>query len=404
MRLVYNASIDFYTRPNPGYHLMTSFLVDMLSSGHHVHLIGCEDITVAMHIPDELLGFQSFSYELVPLRPVKKSAFVMRYLSGLFTDFRKIGPLMRTRDCDLVFIQSSPTALFTILVSKLILRKAPVIYNIQDMFPGSSISSGVMTKRWMQKVFFRMQKIAYAKSDVITVISEDMKAKVVEQGVEAEKVQVIVNWYDDKTVREIPWESNRFVEKHQMRKDKFYVQYAGTMGFVFDYKMVLEVAERLRSNHDIVFQMIGMGSQRDAFIEEAKSRNLSNIEFLPLEKQEMVSDVYSACSVCLIPLKRGVIGNSVPSKAGLLMACRRCIVTSVDEDSIYFDEMNRLKIGVAVSNLDPDGVAAAIRDLYANPEKRLAFANAGFHYGHERYSRKTNTAKYIALMEEMASR
>lgn len=37
------------------------------------------------------------------------------------------------------------------------------------------------------------------------------------------------------------------------------------------------------------------------------------------------------------PLKEGVIGNSVPSKAALLMACRRVIINSVDIGSDYSD-------------------------------------------------------------------
>lgn len=64
--------------------------------------------------------------------------------------------------------------------------------------------------------------------------------------------------------------------------------------------------------------MIGFGSQYDQFIAEAKERRLDNIVFYPLEPQPMVPHVYSACSICFIPLKRDIIGNSVPSKAGLL--------------------------------------------------------------------------------------
>ena len=105
------------------------------------------------------------------------------------------------------------------------------------------------------------------------------------------------------------------------------------MGYVFDFQMIIKVAEILKSEKQIVFQMIGEGSQKQAFIDAVKEKRLTNIVFLPLQQQDMVSDVYSACSTCIIPLKHGVIGNSVPSKAGLLMACKRSIVTSTDRGS-----------------------------------------------------------------------
>ena len=59
------------------------------------------------------------------------------------------------------------------------------------------------------------KKIAYRMSDAITVISEDMKLKVVEQGIPEDKVYEIVNWFDDRTVREITWEEKQICSQVQ---------------------------------------------------------------------------------------------------------------------------------------------------------------------------------------------
>jgi glycosyltransferase involved in cell wall biosynthesis len=277
----------------------------------------------------------------------------------------------------------------------------PILYSVQDMWPGSAVNSRVIKNRFIAGIFYSLQKIAYKYSDVITVISKDMKTKVLEQGVPEEKICPIVNWFDDRTVHEVPWEENRFVKKYDLDKDKFYVQYAGTMGYVFDYKMVLNVAANLKSYKDIEFHMIGQGSQKDSFINDAKIQGLDNIKFFPLEPQHMVSDVYSACSVCLIPLKRGIIGNSVPSKAGLLMACNRAIVNSVDEDSDYYRMFNDNEIGISASNNDPEAVVDAILELYNNKEKRELYAKNGQEFGRNYYARSVNTKKFIELFDYM---
>ena len=39
--------------------------------------------------------------------------------------------------------------------------------------------------------------------------------------------------------------------KYDLKKDCFYVQFAGTMGMNFDYKMVLRVAEKLKQEKKI---------------------------------------------------------------------------------------------------------------------------------------------------------
>ena len=117
----------------------------------------------------------------------------------------------------------------------------------------------------------------------------------------------------------------------------------------------------------------------------------------------MVSDVYSACSVCIIPLKKGIIGNSVPSKAGLLMACRRPIINSVDEDSDYYRMFDDNKIGISISNDNPEEVANAIIELYDNREKYESFANNGYEFGSKYYARSTNTIKFIELFRSIAN-
>lgn len=69
-------------------------------------------------------------------------------------------------------------------------------------------------------------------------------------------------------------ENNKFVQIAEMDINRFYVQYAGTMGYVFDYKMIVQVAELLKNEKDIIFQMIGEGSQKQDFENLVRKENL----------------------------------------------------------------------------------------------------------------------------------
>lgn len=389
--------------PGPSWHLMKALMEDVLNAGIEIHAIQSHYADSTMPpFPESILHHPKFSYTQVPNRTVNKRAFVKRYLNGVLFSWKLRRPIRDNDDYDMVFMQSSPTSFFQICYAKHFAKKRPLIFNSQDMFPGSAIANGSMPQKWMQKIFYAMQKIAYKKADVITAISEDMKVKLMEQGVPEEKIRVIVNWYDDTAVKEIPWEENRFVRQEAMQPDKFYVQYAGTMGTNFNPDIILDVAQRLKEHTDIVFQMIGDGVRRKPFEADAKMRGLDNIVFLPLQPQDMVADVYSACSVCLIPLKQGVIGNSVPSKAGLLMACSRVIVNSVDEDSDYYAMFHREKIGFSAGTADGDKLARDILHLYQNPTERAAYGARAKVYGQREYSRTVNTQKYIELFEGLS--
>ena len=302
MNILYFASVDFYQKPNPSFHLMHSMIDDLLKNENKVNYIGYALESSSEHVPLEFKNNPNFSYNLVVMPNTKKSNFVKRYVDGIKYAIKSKKYIKHyALTSDVIFIQSSPTALFNIAVVKMIIKsKKKIVYNVQDMFPGSSIASGVMPYRWMQKIFFYLQKKAYKMSDVIVAISDDMKDKLIAQGVSKDKIEVIVNWFNDETVSEVDWKNNKFVQIAEMDTNRFYVQYAGTMGYVFDYKMIVQVAELLKNEKDIIFQMIGEGSQKQDFENLVRKRKLDNIVFLPLQKQELVSDVYSACSVCII--------------------------------------------------------------------------------------------------------
>ena len=401
MKILFLAST--MRKPNPSWHLMKALMEDLLNEGISIHAVQrtYQNSTLSA-FPSTILEHENFSYSEVPCKVIEKKKFVKRYLEAMHYSWKLRKYIRKNNDYDMIFLQSSITSFFTLCFARHFAKKRPVIFNSQDMFPGSAIANGSMPQKWMQKIFYAMQRKAYKKATVITAISEDMKLKLMEQGVPEEKIRVIVNWYDDTAVKEVRWDENRFVQNFGLSKDKFYVQYAGTMGTNFNPDIILAVAEKLKEYSNIEFQMIGNGVRRDKFEKDANKRGLNNITFYPLQSQDMVSDVYSACSVCLIPLKRGVIGNSVPSKAGLLMACRRVIINSVDEGSDYGDMFEREKIGFSAGIEDAEKIAENILFLYENPDVLKEYADRAKAFGEKEYSRTVNTKKYIELFKGLS--
>lgn len=142
----------------------------------------------------------------------------------------------------------------------------------------------------------------------------------------------------------------------------------------------------MKNESGIRFQMIGDGLFKNAFVEEAQARGLDNIDFYPLQPVDIVPDVYSACDIEIIPLRKGVIGNGVPSKAPLLMACHKTIINSVEKESAYYHLFNDNKMGISVPLDDAEALANAIRKLAADPELCRKMADRAKEYSHKFYS------------------
>lgn len=399
MKILYITAEGFDT-PNPNNQMAEVMLRDFLHSGHSVHLVQSHRKGVNPDIPESLEDEPNLTVDTVERTVVDKSNFIKRYLNDVKYAFSAMKYWKRIKDADVIYLQSNPTIIFPMLLLKLF-KRLPIVYSIYDVFPGHAYDIGVINSRFIYNTLRILQKPCYKMSSAITVLSEDMKDKIVEEGAKPEKVFVVPAWYDVKTAREIPQEENRFIKKYNIPRDKFYVQFAGTVGYVFNYKTVTELAKRLKGNDNIRIQIVGDGNVKKEFTEEAERLMLDNIDFYPLQPVELVPDVYSACDICIIPLKKGVIGNGVPSKAPILMACKRVIVNSVEINTRYAQMYKENNMGVAVDISDYDGLANAVTELYNSPEKRKEMAENAYSFGKKNYSSTQSTAKLKEILESI---
>lgn len=395
MKILYITAEGFDT-PNPNNQMAEVMIRDFLDNGHTVHLIQSHRKGINADIPPSLEGRKGFSCDTIVRKVVDKTRFLKRYYNDVSYAFKSIRYWNKVKDADVIYLQSNPTIIFLMALLKLLKRRVPVVYSIYDVFPGHAFDIGVITSKLIFNVLRLIQKPCYYLPSAITVLSEDMKKKVVEQGAKKDKVFVVPAWFDVKTTKEIPAEENKFIQKYDIDTSKFYVQFAGSIGYVFNYKTVIELARRLKDNQEIEIQIIGDGNKKEEFVSEAEKQGLTNIKFYPLQPLDMVSDVYSACNVALIPLMRGVIGNGVPSKAPILMACNRVIINSVEIDSEYAKMFIENDMGMSVDIEAYDALKDAVLDLYNSPEKIERMASNAKAYSKLNYSSSRSTK---ALME-----
>lgn len=91
----------------------------------------------------------------------------------------------------------------------------------------------------------------------------------------------------------------------------------------------------------------------------------------------------------------------MPSKAPILMACKRVIVNSVEIDSDYAKMYAENNMGVAVDIFDYDGLANVIIELKNSQEKLKLMAENAYNYGKENYSSDASTAKLMDIFEKV---
>ena len=392
--------MEGFDTPGPNNQMAEVMLNDFLDNGYEVHLVQSRRKRIFPDIPESLENKTGLTVDIVDRKVIDKTNFIKRYLDDVLYAFSAMKRWIKVKDADVVFLQSNPTVLFPMLLLKLF-KRLPILYCIYDVWPGHAYDIGVVKSKVLYNIFRLLNKPCYKMASAMSVLSEDMRDKVIAEGAKPEKVYIVPAWFDVKTAREVPEEENKFIKKYNIPTDKFYVQFAGTVGYVFNYKTIIELAKRLNGEENIVIQIVGDGNVKDKFVAEVEALGLKNIEFYPLQPIDIVSDVYSACNLCIIPLQKGVIGNGVPSKAPILMACNRVIVNSVELDSYYARIFKDNNMGVAVDISDYDGLAQAIKELYYSPEKVKIMAENAHKYGAENYSSTSSTKKFMDVFEKI---
>lgn len=259
----------------------------------------------------------------------------IRYFISCGIQFRKCMWAKDAKDCDVMFIASTPPILGLVgaYVSKL--REIPFIYSLQDIFPDSMAGTGLAKKGGLLwKIGRAIENFTYKHADKIIVISEDFKKNIIAKGVPEEKIVMIYNWVDQNAVVDIPREENKLFDKYGLDRSKFYVTYNGNIGLTQNMDMLLEVANALESNEDIQFVLVGNGAYLDQVKQIVADRGLSNVHLLPFQPYEDISHVFSLGDVSLVISKPGVGANSVPSKTWSIMSASRPVLANFDPNEL----------------------------------------------------------------------
>jgi colanic acid biosynthesis glycosyl transferase WcaI len=157
---------------------------------------------------------------------------------------------------------------------------------------------------------------------------------------------------------------------------------------------VLDAAEAVR-DLPITFLFVGDGNARPQLEARVARDKLGNVRFLPPQPRERLSELLGACDVGLVPMKRGVKDDLVPSKLYGIMAAGRPVLASVEPESEVAQVVQRHGCGFAVAPEDGRALAEGVRRAFtAESKDRQRLGENGRAASEMHYSRKALTGRY----------
>jgi len=276
------------------------------------------------------------------------------------------------------------------------LRRAPLVFEVRDLWPAVFVASGVLSEGWLYRFLSQWEMAFYRAADRIVVVTKSFQQGLLERGVPAEKVSVVSNGADADLYAPRPSPETR----QQLAGDAaFLVTYAGTHGLLQGLEQILDAAEAFREDERVAFAFVGEGARKAALIEEARRRGLSRVTFHAAVAKERVPEIYSASDilvVCLRPLP--IFRKFVPSKVFEVLAAGRPLVAALAGEAA---EIVREAGGLVAEPGDGQSIAAALRQLLSDPAAREAMGERGRRYVREHYDRRSLALDYLKTLKTL---
>lgn len=322
---------------------------------------------------------------------------VLRALRYVFCECYYLHRMLWDR-YDVAFIDSTPPIQGLKLPIVRLLRRKPVVYNAQDLFPETLSGTGLVNQGGLLwKIGSLVARITFRNADKIIAISNDIKRNIMAKGVPEEKIEVIYNWVDENAIRPIQDNENSLFEEFDISHEQFRVVYAGNLGNAQNTGLIMDAAIRLKDVQFIIFGTGGLESQLKA---RKEREGIGNLKILPLQPFEMVPQVYSLGNVCIVVCKPGLGGAAMPSKTWSIMSSGRAVLANFDEGELR-QILEDNGCGVFTEAGDLEGFVAAISSLAANPSQCEEMGHYGREFILKNLTKEVGTAKYVEVIKSV---
>lgn len=288
---------------------------------------------------------------------------IVTYASFMITSFLYL--TFRARRSDLIYVYYPALTAGLAAVTAKLFRRTPVLLDVQDMWPDSLGSSGMMQNRFLLGIANAACNFLYRHCDHILVLSPGFKALLVERGVPGEKVTIVYNWAD-----EPPTVEDTSLPEGFDPNDKFRVLFAGNMGAAQQLGAVIDAAAHLQSEHsDCIFYFMGDGIDKDRLAQRVKDLGLSNVRFLPRVPLQKVQRFLAAADTLLVHLADEPLYRiTIPSKTQAYLYAGRPILMGVAGDAA--DMVREADAGYVFAPGDSKALAENVRRLIADGKAR----------------------------------
>jgi glycosyltransferase involved in cell wall biosynthesis len=319
---------------------------------------------------------------------------LFNYFSFVFTSFW-VG-WFKLGKADFIFCESPPLFLgiSAILLKKI--KRCKLIFNVADLWPEAAEKLGIIKNRTVLNLSRKLEEYLYSSSAAITGQTQGIVTNI-----KSRFQDKIVHWLPngvDLSLYKVDEIQRGWREKNGFSEDDFLLIYAGTIGHIYSWDMVLEAAKITQQYPAIKWIFIGDGAAKANLVEKKEAIGLSNIFFYNPVPRSSLPEIWKSVNVLFLPLKNIELNKGVvPAKTFEAMAMKVPILLGAEGEAkkLFIDEG---RAGLFVIPENTNDFVEKVLFLFNNREECKKLGENGLRYVKENFDRGLVTDKLYALL------
>jgi glycosyltransferase involved in cell wall biosynthesis len=311
--------------------------------------------------------------------PLFNTSVIRKGIANVLLPFqykRAIIRLFNNIRFDLV-VTPTPPITFIGTVASLKKKYGSRIYLIlRDIFPQNAKDLGLIKNNLVFSFFRNKEKKMYQIADSIGCMSQKNidYVRAHNPNVDPKKLHLLPNW-------------TRVIEKSGTRQDiksmynlndKFVAIFAGNFGIPQKIEFLIEVAEIIVEKKDILFLLIGEGTEKNKIKKMVIDKDLKNVRILDQLPRKEYLELLNECDIGLVNLSEKFTIPNIPSRTLSYWSAKLPVLAATDKNTDYGETLNRCQGGLWSITGNKEAYITNLLKFYNNPELRKLMGENGY--------------------------
>lgn len=355
--------------------MYTDLTTEFEKNGHEVY-VAAPDIN-----PTRIYNEGNIKVLRIKTLPLFNTSVIRKGLANILLPYQYKWAIKRYFENNCFDLVVTPTPPITFISTVAFLKKkygSRIYLILRDIFPQNAKDLGIIKNDIIFNYFRNKEKKLYHIADAIGCMSPKNIEFVHNHNPEVDlsKLHLLPNWSRVLELHRTPSE----IKLKLGLTDKFVAIFAGNFGLPQKIEFLIEVAEKISNINEIVFLLVGKGTETEKIKRIVLNKKIKNVMFLDHLPRKEYLELLEECDVGLVNLSDKFTIPNIPSRTLSYWSLKLPVLAAIDKNTDFGDLLDNCNGGLWSITGDTDTYIINLLFLYNNPEKRKQLGVNGYNY------------------------